>query len=100
MARTRVKPLIQVEEEIQSYTHYLNDCVHVIVGTGVEVNGTFIFDIPQQYHSYEIRGREYKALISHKPSWAPNKPKDTFRKEDLWTVIDALSNKEILDIGK
>lgn len=99
MARNSIIPAQNVEEEIQSYTFYSDGIVRIVCGLGETKNGVFEFFVPQQFNEYEIDGADFDALMSEKPPWAPNKPGNTFRKEDLWNVIDAKRNKTPLTPG-
>jgi len=39
---------------------------------------------------YTISGDNYDLLMSASPVFAPNKPQDDFREEDLWYVINLI----------
>ena len=103
--RTTTIPQTIVNEEIQSFKHQVGAYVNVIVGFGSEVNGEFIFTVPQQFDNILIVdveasplvGREaisdYTDLMSANPSWSPNKPANTFRKEDLWHFVDLIRSR-------
>ena len=91
MARVAVIPETTVEEEIQSVfvVEGKGGSVNVTVGKGkTDSDGVFEFDLPQDFVSYHIEGDNYDALMSKSPEWANKKPSGTFRKEDLWVVID------------
>ncbi|MER2057309.1 MAG: hypothetical protein ABTA16_00715 [Niallia sp.] len=39
---------------------------------------------------YTIDGEKYELLMSESPDFAPGKPKDDYRKEDLYYIIDLI----------
>ncbi|NKE64512.1 hypothetical protein RAMLITH_01655 [Ramlibacter sp. RBP-2] len=61
--------------------------VRVDVGR-VDDAGAFI--IPQQFETYEIRGKMFEALVGPAAEWAPDKPDGTYRNDDLWYFMDRI----------
>lgn len=61
--------------------------VRVHIGR-VDETGAFI--VPQQFETYEIRGRMFEALVGECAEWAPDKPAGTYRNEDLWHFVDRI----------
>lgn len=56
-------------------------CVAPVNPDGTMVNGNV-------YDEYQIQGDDFAELMSAGPSWAPNKPANTYRNEDLWVFVD------------
>ena len=81
-----IRQEIRALEEIPSSTG-APGFVRVQVGR-VDETGAFI--VPQQFETYEVRGRMYEALVGEPAEWAPDKPAGTFRTEDLWYFIDRI----------
>lgn len=42
--------------------------------------------------NYVIKGDNYEILMSANPSFAPQKPADEYRDDDLWYIIDKIRN--------
>ncbi len=90
MARQSVIPSQTVIEEISAIEEYVSaSFIRVSVGV-VDGNGKFV--MPQQFRQYEIKGDNFAELMSASPSWAPNKPSNTYRNDDLWIFIDRIRN--------
>lgn len=103
--RTVTIPQQNIIEDIVSIENNYNGFVRVIVGNGTIVNDKFEL-LPNQNLSVFmitddpgiIDGENiikpaklyYTDLMSANPTWAPNKPANTFRKEDLWHFVDLL----------
>lgn len=85
MARQSTIPQQTVFEDIRSISEVVGSHVYVMVGK-VDSSGEFL--VPQQYESYEITGDDFTELMSASPTWAPGKPANTYRNEDLWIFID------------
>ncbi|MEM5592712.1 hypothetical protein AAHH67_15085 [Niallia circulans] len=45
---------------------------------------------------YDITGDNYDLLMSESPDFAPNKPVNDFREEDLWFIIDRIRAEKSL----
>lgn len=56
-------------------------CVAAVNPDGTMVNGNV-------YEEINIDGDDFTELMSAGPSWAPTKPANTYRNEDLWVFID------------
>jgi len=88
MIRTTTVPAIQISESITSVTHYPNNGIEFYVGTGKDVNGEFIFDVPQQFQVYRIKEdksdltpcNDYSEFIA---TYGIN-----FYITDLWNYVD------------
>ena len=108
--RTQTIPEQVVAEDIIFFEHQVGNWVKVLVGKGSEVNGAFVPFPSQTYESIMIVDNpgvtqsmtgvvlredrfDYTELMSSKPSWAPNKPAGTFRKEDLWHFVDLIRSR-------
>jgi len=44
--------------------------------------------------NFEITGDNYNLLMSDSPSFAPGKPSDDFRREDLFYIIDKIRDEQ------
>lgn len=108
--RTQTIPEQVVAEDIIFFEHQVGAWVRVLVGKGSDVNGAFVPFANQTYETIMIADNpgvvqsmtglviredrlDYKELMSANPSWAPNKPAGTFRKEDLWHFIDLIRSR-------
>lgn len=100
MARDVTIPEKITKEEIQSFQLVIGSHVTVVIGVGSDdAQGVFSFDPDQQFETLTISGDDYQALMSENPPWAPTKPGNTFRKDDLWFAIDAIRSNTALDTG-
>lgn len=89
MSRKKVISYAQ-DEDIISYTHNLiNKFVQIYIATGTQSIERFIPISSQMYETITIQGHLYEELMASKG----NKPKDVFRKEDLWEYIDTIRLK-------
>ena len=91
MARESVIPEQTVREDIRAVEEYPGMLVRVMTGL---VDGDGVFLVPQQFSTYEIKDADLAELMSESPSWAPGKPADTYRNEDLWVFIDRIRNRK------
>jgi hypothetical protein len=82
MARTTTIPAALVNESITCITHYPNDRLTFLVGTGKEVDGKFDFDVPQQFLSFEIKEQNYQDFIADFSV--------LFTEDNLWTFVDRM----------
>jgi len=83
-------PAQVVYEDIRTIEEVPNISVNVMVGT-TDSTGEFI--VPQQYSLYMIDGANYTELNGPPTSWAPDKPRGTYRNQDLWHFIDILRSE-------
>ena len=74
----------EIDEEVLTYTvDYTLKSVSAIIGT-VE-NGAVTS------HRLVNLGREgFDMLMSESPAWAVGKPKDNFRRQDIFSVLDIM----------
>jgi len=80
MSRTVIIPEKTVTEAIRSFEHLVGEFVRI--GVGPEGRG------PAPIEIIQIGGDDYQDLMSAHPAWAPSKPADTFRMDDLWHFVD------------
>lgn len=84
----RAKPIIEVipYEDIISYEcNFPGKFVKILVGTGtLDSNGEFTPDPDQNYEYIIIDYQDFEDLMSASES----KPKNVFRKDDLWVYVD------------
>lgn len=43
--------------------------------------------------NYQIQSDDYDLLMSDSPDFAPDKPANTYRREDLWKIIDLIRSR-------
>jgi hypothetical protein len=101
--RTVTIPTQTVIESIQSYNYQVEGYVYVVIGVGKMVDGTFVFDVPQQFDSVYIIDTpavidpETKQVI--KPATNDftdlmnQYPNGTFSTDDLWPYIDLVRSR-------
>jgi hypothetical protein len=82
MARTITVPAQEVTESITSIQHYPNEIIRFLVGVGKVVNGTFEFDVPQQFSQFEIKDQYYTDFVT---AYGLN-----FAHDDLWNHVDQI----------
>lgn len=101
-------PQQTVSEDIISFEHNIEKSfVRVLVGKGTVIDGTFT-PLPSQTYEHILICNfvkqvklptekilieeilDYTELMSANPSWAPTKPANVFRKDDLWHIIDII----------
>lgn len=84
----RAKPIIEVipYEDIISYEcNFPGKFVKILVGNGtLDSNGEFTPDPDQNYEYTIIDYQDFEDLMSASES----KPKNVFRKDDLWIYVD------------
>lgn len=80
------KPAMQAIDTIVRFSVIPGELVEVVLTTQVE-DGTSSSNV------YNFMREEYAELMEANPSWAPTKPANTFRVEDLFAFIDYLANK-------
>lgn len=75
-------------EDIVSYEcNYTGKFVRILVGTGVvDSLGNFVSSKNQNYECLLLNNEEFDQLMEP----LGNKPKGTFRKEDLWPFVDSI----------
>lgn len=74
----------------------------LIVITEDKVNGSISVDVGlysennelEKIENYVIKGAYYDLLMSESPNFAPNKPLNEYREEDLWYIIDLISGAD------
>ena len=100
--RTTTIPAQTVSENIQSFEHHIGVCVNVIVGIGQEVDGVFVYTVPQQFSSLQIKDQ---AEVRDSDTNAIVKPQLTdytdliaasgqnFAVDDLWPFVDLIRNR-------
>lgn len=108
--RTQTIPEQIIAEDIIFFEHQVGAWVRVLIGKGSDVNGVFVPFANQTYETIMIADNpgvvqsmtglviredrlDYTELMIANPSWAPNKPAGTFRKEDLWHFIDLIRSR-------
>lgn len=91
MARQSSIPAQIVHEDIRAVEEYPGTLVRVMTGI-VDDSGVFL--VPQQFSTYEIKDDDLAELMSESPAWAPGKPADTYRNEDLWVFIDRIRGRK------
>jgi hypothetical protein len=82
---------------IQSYDHNVGNFVRVLVGIGKEVDGVFVFDMPQQFQTYIINdvperknsmtGEVFSPAIS---DYSDLIAMGGITLENLWSIIDRI----------
>lgn len=77
--RTVTIPSVDVAEEICRIEHSPGSHVRFLVGKGQEIAGKFVFDMPQQFHVFDIRDGLYAEFIAAHPN---------FTSDDLWAYVD------------
>jgi hypothetical protein len=87
MARNIIVPATAATEDIVSLTEYPGKMVRFHVGL-VAGDGTILN--PNSVEMFELTGDNFAALMSGNPAWAPRKPANTYRNEDLWYFVDKL----------
>jgi hypothetical protein len=93
MPRSIAVPAQTVREEVRAIEEVPSSfnapgVIRVQIGR-VDERGQFI--VPQTFETYEIRGKQFDALIGPaSPDWAPGKPEGTYRNEDLWYQVDRI----------
>ena len=92
MAREYTAPAQVFTEEFRTIEEITGLLVRVMVGS-VDKDGRFV--VPQQFSVYEIKDEDFAELMSASPSWAANKPANTYRNEDLWIFVDRIRAKEV-----
>lgn len=45
-------------------------------------------------NGFIINGEKYELLMSESPEFAPGKPKNEYREEDIWYIIDKIQEEE------
>src|SRR4051812_17231176 len=95
MPRTITIPAREVREEIRMLEEYPPTVlggpgsVRIVIGV-VDDEGKWVESIPSR--TVQIDGSKYDELVGlTAPEWAPGKPPGTYRNEDLWPLVDALS---------
>lgn len=89
MARETIIPAKTVQEEIHSYKHVYpsgnkSGHISIVVGSGTEVDGVFVYKQNQDMVNYIITGNDYITFLATKPK---------FNRADLWQAIDILRNR-------
>lgn len=78
---------VAVKEEIISICEYRQGGFIGVSVAKYDINNNNIAN-----ENYAITGDNYKILMSANPSFAPQKPADEYRDEDLWHIIDKIRN--------
>ena len=96
--RTVTIPSQTVVEAIQTVEHFINAYVRILVGIGSEVDGQFVFVIPQQYDTViieniseivnSITGEVVRPAITDYADLIAQYPDGNFSTNDLWPYID------------
>jgi len=95
MARKKVIPAVEVEEEIHAFTHTPGRGVSVAVGVGQRGPNGFEFWRNQTFETIHIVGRDYEDLMSvDGAGLLPGKPPGVFRLDDLWPFIDRIRDRK------
>lgn len=78
-----------IREEIFSINEYrLNNKIEVNIAF-IDKEGKIL-----GYEHYSIHENNYNLLMSENPTYAPDKPANEYRTEDLWHVIDLIRDEE------
>lgn len=91
MPRQVLIPQKTITEEIRSIEEIPGQVIRVLVGV-VDESGEFI--VPQNFMLFEIKDADMIELLSENPLWAPGKPADTYRNDDLWQFIDRIRARQ------
>ncbi|WP_220387728.1 hypothetical protein, partial [Sporomusa ovata] len=85
VTKTVQEPVTIVKEDIV-YIVESKDSNHIHVKLNlIGENGNIV-----QCEEYGIDGDNYVLLMSANPSFAPSKPENEYREEDIWYVIDLI----------
>lgn len=101
--RTLTIPSQTVTEAIQTVEHYIGAFVRILVGVGSEVDGQFVFVIPQQYDTVIIEniteiansmtGEIIRPAITDYSDLMAQYPDGNFSTNDLWPYIDLIRSR-------
>ena len=96
--RTVTIPTQTVIESIQSYNYQVDGYVYVVIGVGKMVDGSFVFDVPQQFDSVYIINtpavidpvtqEQIIAATTDFTDLMTEYPQGNFSTDDLWPYID------------
>jgi len=70
-----------------NHIHKFAEIGHVL---GEVVEGVFVPDMT----TIKYEQVDFEKLVAANPDWAPNKPKNNFRTDDLFTLLDMKHTKE------
>ena len=98
--RTVTIPSQTVIEAIQTVEHNIGAYVRVVVGVGSEVNGQFVFTVPQQFDTMIIENISeiknsmtdeiVRPAITDYSDLMAQFPDGNFAADDLWPYIDRI----------
>lgn len=101
--RTVVIPAQTLTEAIQSVEHQIGYFVRVVVGVGSEVDGQFVFNVPQQFDSIVIQnveevldpetGAVLRPAVTDYSDLIAQYPNASFSTNDLWPYIDLIRSR-------
>ena len=101
--RTTIVPQQTVIEEIQSYDHVIGSFVRVTIGVGKELDGTFQYNIPQQFDvimiidSPEVLNPEtgdiLRSALTDYSDLSNQYPNGSWSTKDLWPYIDRIRDR-------
>lgn len=76
-----------VEIVIACSISYINKTVQFAIAEATEVDGELVPDLSTQDY-ITLTGDDFDDLMGESPDWAPGKPANSFRQDDLFTVLD------------
>jgi hypothetical protein len=101
--RTVTIPTQTVVESIQSYNYQVNTYVYVVIGVGKMIEGTFVFDVPQQFDSVYIidvpqvvdpvSNEVITPAINDFTDLINQYPDGSFTTDNLWPYIDLIRSR-------
>lgn len=85
VSKTVQEAIVVTREEIISILDdKTNKHIHVKINLVDASSNTVLIE------EYGIDGDKHSLLMSANPSFAPNKPENEYREEDLWYIIDLI----------
>jgi len=101
--RTITIPSKTVVEAIQTVEHNISAYVRIVIGVGSEIDGQFVFTVPQQFDTVivenisEIRNPEtneiVRSAITDYSDLIAQYPNASFSTDDLWPYIDLIRSR-------
>jgi hypothetical protein len=76
-----------VEIVIACSISYINKTVQFAIAEATDVDGELVPDLATQEY-ITLTGDDFDDLMGDSPEWAPGKPLNSFRPDDLFTVLD------------
>jgi hypothetical protein len=101
--RTVTIPAQTVTEAIQSVEHQIGQYVNIVIGVGSEIDGQFVFTVPQQFDSVVIQnveevldpetGAVLRPAVTDYADLIAQYPNASFSTNDLWPYIDLIRSR-------